>query len=101
VPVRNNTAVLFETARDTFHGYPDRLTCPPAFTRKSLALYYYTAEEHVLARSTNYRARPGETAARRALIAADRTALWIYTQVKERLGLSDRLVSRMLKRFRR
>ena len=101
VPVRNNTAVLFETARDTFHGYPDRLTCPSGATRKSLALYYYTEEAKVDARSTNYRARPGEPVARRALIAADRTALRLYTLVKERLGLSDRFVSRVLKRFRR
>lgn len=101
VPVRNNTAVLFETARDTFHGYPDRLTCPPGRARKSLALYYYTAERTVLASSTNYRPRPGEPLSRRALIALDRNALWLYTRAKERFGLSDRLVSRVLRVFRR
>ncbi len=101
VPVRNNTAVLFETARDTFHGYPDKLTCPAGTARKSLALYYYTAEAKVVARSTNYRARPGESMARRALVAADRNLLRAYTVAKERFGLSDRLVSRLLKRFRR
>jgi hypothetical protein len=101
VPVRHNAAVLFETARDTFHGYPDRLTNPEGTVRKSLALYYYTKEARVVARSTNYRARPGESVVRRALIAADRTALRAYTAAKERLGLSDRMVSRVLKLFRR
>jgi hypothetical protein len=101
VPVRHNSAILFETAADTFHGYPDRLTNPEGTSRKSLALYYYTKEAQVVAKSTNYRARPGEPAVRRALIAADRTALHLYTVVKERLGLSDRVVSRMLKLFRR
>jgi len=101
VPVRNNTAVLFETGRDTFHGYPDPLTCPAGVARRSLALYYYTEEASVLAQSTNYRARPGEPLARRALIAADRTALGFYTAAKERLGLSDRFASRLLKWFRR
>jgi hypothetical protein len=101
VPVRHNTAILFETAPDAFHGYPDRLMNPEGTSRKSLALYYYTKEAQVLARSTNYRARPGEPALRRALIAADRTALHLYTTVKERLGLSDRFVSRVLKMLRR
>jgi hypothetical protein len=101
VPVRNNTAVLFETARDTFHGYPDRLTCPPGTARRSLALYYYTVEPKVLAHSTYYRARPGEPPVRRALVALDRTVLQVYTAAKERFGLSDRFVSRLLRRFRR
>jgi hypothetical protein len=101
VPVRNNRAVLFETSRDTFHGYPDPLTCPAGVMRKSLALYYYTEETKVLARSTNYRARPGESFGRRVLVALDRTALGVYTKAKERFGLSDRLASRLLKRFRR
>jgi len=101
VPVRNNTAVVFETGRDTFHGYPDRLTCPPGVSRKSLALYYYTEEPRVTAQSTYYRARPGESTVRRALVAADRTLLQWYTTAKERFGLSDRFVSQILKRFRR
>jgi len=101
VPVRNNTAVVFETARDTFHGYPDRLSNPAGTARRSLALYYYTQERKVLALSTNYRARPGESAGRRALIAVDRMALRLYTTVKERLGLSDDLASRLLRLFRR
>lgn len=101
VPVRNNVAVVFETARDTFHGYPDRLTNPRGSARKSLALYYYTEERKVLALSTNYRARPGESAGRRAMIAVDRIALRLYTTIKERLGLSDQFVSRVLRLFRR
>jgi len=101
VPVRNNTAVIFETGRDTFHGYPDRLTCPPGTSRKSLALYYYTEEPQVVSQSTYYRARPGEPTVRRVLVAADRTLLRWYTTAKERFGLSDRFVSQILKRFRR
>lgn len=100
VPVRNNVAVLFETSRDTFHGYPDKLTCPPGMARKTLALYYYTQERIVDARATNYRARPGESAARRTLIAADRIALRWYTVAKERFGLSDRFASRLLRWLR-
>lgn len=99
VPVRNNLAVIFETARDTFHGYPDPLTCPPGAVRKSLALYYYTEEATVEARATNYRVRPGEGLTTRMLVAADRTALSFYTRIKQRLGLSDRFASDLLKRL--
>jgi hypothetical protein len=101
VPVRNNVAVLFETARDTFHGYPDPLTCPPGAARKSLALYYYTEEEKVEARSTNYRARPGEGLKQRVFTAADRTVLNLYTRAKQAFGLSDDFASRLLRLFGR
>ena len=101
VPVRNNVAVLFETARDTFHGYPDPLTCPPGAARKSLALYYYTEEDRVEARSTNYRARPGEGLKQRVLTAADRTILNLYTRAKQTFGLSDDFASRLLRLFGR
>ena len=37
-----NRAVLFSTTSTSYHGHPVPLTCPDAFSRKSLALYYYT-----------------------------------------------------------
>ena len=37
-----NRCVVFNTSRDSFHGHPQAVTCPPAEARKSLALYYYT-----------------------------------------------------------
>jgi hypothetical protein len=37
-----NTAILFSTRSDTFHGHPDALDCPPDRSRKSLALYYFS-----------------------------------------------------------
>lgn len=38
------TAVIFNTDSDSFHGHPDPLNCPSDRTRRSLALYYYTAD---------------------------------------------------------
>ncbi len=38
-----NRCVIFSTTSDSFHGHPEPLTCPPGWTRKSLALYYYTS----------------------------------------------------------
>ena len=38
-----NRMVIFATTSTSFHGHPRPLTCPPDVTRKSLALYYYTA----------------------------------------------------------
>lgn len=36
--------VTFNTESDTYHGHPDPLNCPPEFFRRSIALYYYTAD---------------------------------------------------------
>jgi Rps23 Pro-64 3,4-dihydroxylase Tpa1-like proline 4-hydroxylase len=40
-------AVLFRTDIPGVHGHPDPLTCPPDRMRRSLAVYYYTAEQGV------------------------------------------------------
>jgi Rps23 Pro-64 3,4-dihydroxylase Tpa1-like proline 4-hydroxylase len=60
-----NRLVIFTTTDFSYHGHPEPLTCPEGWTRKSLALYYYTngrpaeeisGKEH----STIFQARPGE-----------------------------------------
>jgi len=35
--------VIFNTSARSFHGHPEPLRCPPGITRRSLAMYYYTA----------------------------------------------------------
>lgn len=55
-------AVVFNTERDTFHGHPEPLACPPGRSRRSIATYYYTAPEVNLSRferTTHFRPRPG------------------------------------------
>ena len=55
-------AVIFNTDQDSFHGVPDPVACPPERSRRSLALYYYTAPEAGLAsiapRTTTFKPRP-------------------------------------------
>jgi hypothetical protein len=41
LPVANR-CVIFNTESYAYHGHPHPLTCPPGWTRKSMALYYYT-----------------------------------------------------------
>lgn len=57
-----NRAVIFNTDEDSFHGHPDPLTAPEGRSRKSIALYYYTAAEikndSGQSRHTLYVARP-------------------------------------------
>lgn len=59
-----NRCVVFNTDAKSYHGHPEPLTCPPNRTRKSIALYYYTASkaiyEEVPSDSTMYVSRPGE-----------------------------------------
>lgn len=53
-------AVIFNTDSDSYHGHPDPLDCPPEVTRRSIALYYYSAPEGFrLAHTTRWRKRPG------------------------------------------
>lgn len=64
-----NRCVIFNTDADSFHGHPDPLQCPEGVTRRSIALYYYTASESIYRelpnQSTMYQARPGDSAANR------------------------------------
>jgi hypothetical protein len=40
-----NTMVVFSTTDDSWHGHPEPLQCPQGRSRKSIALYYYTAPD--------------------------------------------------------
>jgi hypothetical protein len=44
VPPVFNRLVVFNTNKRSFHGHPAPLQAPEGMTRKSLALYYYTAQ---------------------------------------------------------
>lgn len=37
-----NRAVLFDTTRQSWHGLPEPITCPPGQVRQSMAVYYLT-----------------------------------------------------------
>jgi len=95
-----NRCVLFHTAEKSYHGHPHRLACPAGETRKSIALYYFRDEGDARAvSSTHYRALPGDPLLKRCLVAADRGLLRAYSIAKRYTGLSNQLVSRILKRF--
>ncbi len=72
-----NRCVVFSTDADTWHGQPDALETPEGVTRRSIALYYYTASRNVYkevpALSTMYQARPGDDAAIKKEVRAFKT----------------------------
>jgi hypothetical protein len=35
-------AVIFDTTQNSWHGFPDYITCPDGVYRKSIAMYYLT-----------------------------------------------------------
>jgi Rps23 Pro-64 3,4-dihydroxylase Tpa1-like proline 4-hydroxylase len=60
-----NRCVIFSTTSYSYHGHPEPLTCPDGFTRKSIALYYYSngrPEENgpIVEHNTLFRLRPGD-----------------------------------------
>jgi len=60
-----NRCVIFNTDEDSFHGHPDPLTMPEGVSRRSIALYYYTAvpisNDSGESRHTLYVARPNDS----------------------------------------
>jgi hypothetical protein len=62
-----NRCVVFSTDENTWHGHPDELLSPDGVKRRSVALYYYTASQHIYKEvphlSTMYQARPTDSAA--------------------------------------
>lgn len=98
-----NTALIFNTDENSFHGFPEPLTCPENQSRKSLALYYYTVSgnEKISVRSTNYRARPGDRLSKAVLIWLDKKAVDLYSRAKARFGFSDDFASKLLGRISR
>ncbi len=93
-----NEALIFRTDDISYHGFPDPLRCPEGESRKSLALYYYTAEaeDGVKVRSTNYRSRPNDGLLQSSMIWLDKQAVDLYSRAKARFGFSDELASKIL-----
>ena len=58
-----NRCVIFDTDDTSWHGHPDPMECPTDRSRKSLALYYYTASDAIFTENkvdtTNFRVRAG------------------------------------------
>lgn len=55
IPVYNR-CVIFNTSATSFHGHPVPVVCPPGLTRRSIALYFYTAPDnhYVLTSETSW-----------------------------------------------
>jgi hypothetical protein len=99
-----NRVLIFNTDENSYHGFPEPLACPEGTIRKSLALYYYTVDEHHASntRSTDYRPRPNDGIVKAATIWADKHAVNLYSKAKATFGFSDEFASKILKRiFRR
>jgi hypothetical protein len=60
-----NRCVIFNTDADSFHGHPEPVTAPDGRTRRSLALYYYTASDAIVDEhrfhTTIFKVRPKST----------------------------------------
>ena len=45
-PVKFNTAFIFKTNNISWHGLPEKITCPKGVMRKSIAYYYVSPIEN-------------------------------------------------------
>ena len=78
-----NRCVIFNTDQKSYHGHPEALNTPTHITRKSLALYYYTASKAIYdqssERGTDFSYRPQDDAATKRKIIRRK----VRTHVKE------------------
>lgn len=97
-----NRCVIFNTDFDSYHGVPEILKCPKGWSRKSIALYYFTIEDTIdLKSATNYKARPTDSTYKSVMIYLDKKVLSLYNWLKGKLGINDDFVSRLLNMFNR
>lgn len=97
-----NRVVVFNTDQDSYHGVPEPLECPKDWSRKSIALYYFTEEKtgSFKRKATNYRARPGD-GSKAIFIWLDKKMISLYSWLKGTLGINDDFISSILNRFNR
>ena len=88
-----NRCVIFNTTEESYHGNPQPINHPKEVTRKSIALYYYTATWDGTTRdhTTQYRSRPG---------SADRTN-WMVLRTELMNELLPPILVRFLRRVGR
>ncbi|MDO6596419.1 2OG-Fe(II) oxygenase [Oceanihabitans sp. 2_MG-2023] len=100
-PIFNRIAI-FNTDEDSYHGFPEPITCPEGETRKSIALYYFTEEKPgaFKRRSTNYKARPDD-GLKSVFIWLDKKMIALYSWLKGLLGINDDFISKVLHLFSR
>jgi hypothetical protein len=95
-----NRCVIFNTLPKSYHGHPHKLACPEGESRKHILLYYYRDESRALPLTpTDYQPLPSDSAFKKAMVAADGALLRLYTAIKGRTNLSDRVMDRILKYF--
>jgi len=96
-----NRVVIFKTGRNSFHGYPAPLLCPPEQSRKTIALYYYREENKPCPlEPTFYQYVPSDPLTRKAFIVLDRLLLAGYSFLKRHSLVSDQLISKIVRLYK-
>jgi 2OG-Fe(II) oxygenase superfamily len=84
-----NRCVVFSTTDTSFHGHPEPLSCPEGWTRKSIALYYYSKDRPDSggngAHNTLFQVRPGEDFQTELEEPADDQPAPVHRRLRDRL----------------
>lgn len=95
-----NRCVLFETSEISIHGYPEPLDCPDNVLRLSLALFYYSIEDHIIHRPTKYFLLPTDNLLTKVSKKIDNYFLNVYHYLRYYGVLSDKNISYLINLFR-
>ncbi len=94
-----NRCVIFSTIEKSYHGNPRPVQSPEGKDRKSIALYYYTAEKNTLnLKTTDYISLPETGVMGRIANRFDRIALYLIAFSKRHLGLSNETFANAIKK---
>ena len=95
-----NRCVIFSTQNPSYHGHPEPLIADKKYSRKSLALYYYTRSNKKLPIiSTNYKSIPSDKFMKKIVIKLDNIAVKIYSALKRKKIINDQTFTRILKKI--
>ena len=96
-----NRCVVFNTTTESFHGHPTPMECPKDIYRKTIALYYYTADKITpISAGTEYKPRPQDSLITRILIKIDGQSVKLFHLLKKNFGLKDSLVTKIMELFK-
>ena len=92
-----NRCLIFRTNSKSWHGYPDKINCPPNMSRKLLTAWYFVEEDkEIKLYPTKYRPRPSDKYFYGFLIHADTFLNKVFAFLRRHHLINDRIACKIL-----
>jgi Rps23 Pro-64 3,4-dihydroxylase Tpa1-like proline 4-hydroxylase len=92
-----NRCLIFKTDRKSWHGYPDKINCPPNMSRKLLTAWYFLEEDKkIKLYPTRYRPRPSDSYFYGFLVHTDTFLTKVFSFLRSRRIINDQVACKIL-----